>query len=171
MKGADKPLLEFHGRPLVDQVLASAPREFARIISANRNLDEYAKRGAVVTDTATDRPNAKGPLAGIYAGLRHCRTAWLLVSPGDTPLLPDDWAHTMQQASAGTHHVVAFDGERQQHLHLLLHCATAAPSLASYLDTGGYEVYRWLDQLQPVRAEFNDPRAFTNFNRPEDLNA
>ena len=171
MSGADKPLLEFRGRPMVDEVLESVPAAYPRIISANRNLDEYARHGTVVTDRESDRPAARGPLAGVYAGLCRCSTPWMLVSPGDTPLLPRNWAQIMHRASGGTHHVVAFDGERQQHLHLLLHCATAAPSLAAYLTHGGYQVHRWLDELQPLHADFEDPRAFRNINHPQDLSA
>ena len=49
MNGSDKPLLSWHGKPLLDHLLASVPTEVGRLISANRNLDEYAHRGRVLT--------------------------------------------------------------------------------------------------------------------------
>ena len=167
MGGVDKPLVIYEGKPMVDHVLASIPRVAEVLISANRNLEAYATRGRVVTDSSVDI-DGSGPLVGIYAGLLACTTPWLLVAPGDTPRLPRHWGEKMIDASMGAHNVVAHDGERQQHLHLLLRKDVAA-DLQYYLVNGYHEVYRWLEMLSPVQANFSNPRAFVNVNSESDL--
>ncbi len=167
MGGVDKPLVIYAGKPMVDQVLASAPAVTEVLISANRSLDDYARRGTVVTDRSAGI-GGQSPLLGIYAGLLTCTTPWLLVSPGDTPRLPRRWGDKMIDASQGQHNVVAHDGERQQHLHLLLR-RDVVDDLRAFLESGQYEVYRWLENLDLVRAQFSNPDAFINVNKEADL--
>jgi molybdenum cofactor guanylyltransferase len=170
MGGQDKPLLEWQGKALVDHVLASVPEDMPKIISANRNLQQYASRASVVTDdeVVVDLQR-NGPLVGILAGFKRCRTQWLLVTPGDSPKLPSLW---WQHMASFTHNdvqaIVAFDGVRQQHLHLLLH-VDLQQALNNYVFHGGYAVHQWLAQINAVQASFDNPDAFANFNYPDDL--
>lgn len=169
MAGRDKPLLEFGGTPMIDLVLASAPEHIPRLISANRNLDEYQQRAAVVTDRVHSISAASGPLIGVYAGLCTATTTWLLVAPGDTPCLADDWWRVMQRASGGRRNVVAHDGHRQQHLHLLLRRRKVIDGLRLYLSAGHHQVYAWLESVDLVQARFDNPDAFRNINTEQDL--
>jgi molybdopterin-guanine dinucleotide biosynthesis protein A len=176
MGGADKPLLAWHGQPMIDRVLSSVPADMAKLISANRNLTQYAQRGHVVEDATILRrfKAATGPLVGIMAAFEALaeqpEQRWLLISPGDTPCLPRVWWQVMQQTAADKQvdAVVAFDGERQQHLHLLAH-RRLAESLRDYLRTGHKAVYVWLESVHAERACFDDPQAFRNVNQPADL--
>lgn len=170
MGGRDKPLLTWRGKPMIDHILSLAPAQMPVLISANRNLSEYAKRGQVITDQETTPNNNKpqGPLLGVLAGLTRSQTEWLLVTPGDSPNLPSDWWQTMFDASDSKHNVVAHDGSRQQHLHLLLH-QTARESLVEYLHADRYEVYRWLEVIEVRQALFDDSSGFKNVNQPRDL--
>ena len=102
MGGRDKGLVPYQGRPLaawvLDRLVAQTGTQFA---VANRNLPDYASLlqhshatppsgvPAVLPD-APDLPVASGPLAGIVTALRHTATPWLMVTPCDTPHLPDD---------------------------------------------------------------------------------
>lgn len=84
MGGADKGLLDYRGRPLVEWVLdALAPQVAEILISANRNLDRYARYGRRVLPDAL--PDFPGPLAGVLAALDAVDTEWLLAVPCDTP--------------------------------------------------------------------------------------
>ena len=170
MGGRDKPLLPWRGEPLIDQILSLVPAEMPVLISANRNLSEYAKRGRVITDAQVDPDNDKpqGPLVGVLAGLTHSQTEWLLVTPGDSPDLPINWWQKMFDASISKHNVVAHDGTRQQHLHLLLH-ETVLESLKDYMSDGRHQVYRWLETIKVQQALFDDTSGFTNINQPQDL--
>ncbi|MCH2242904.1 MAG: NTP transferase domain-containing protein, partial [Aquabacterium sp.] len=93
MGGADKGLLEHHGRTLAEAVLQRlAPQVGTVLISANRNLERYRQLGArhgaqVISDTVPGHP---GPLAGMLAGLQHGQADWLATAACDTPQLPPD---------------------------------------------------------------------------------
>ncbi len=181
MGGREKPLLPWRGKPLIDWVLASKPQGAPALISANRHLDEYAKRGKVITDArvldemdpdaeAFERssPVKGGPLIGVLGGLRHCKTEWLVVAPGDTPNLPDDWVQRLWTGrEARSLCAVAHDG-RRQHLHLLLH-ASVADDLNAFLRKRGYRVHEWVTSLNPTVVRFPEADAFLNVNSPNDL--
>jgi len=174
MGGADKPLVGYRQRPLVEWVLASIrPQVEMILISANRHIAAYQVYGAVVTD---DRPGYCGPLAGILAGLRAATTEWVLACPGDAPRLPGNlvaalWAALEAAASDGDAPPIALphDGERAQPLPMLLH-RTAAADLMAYLDAGGRSVYGWLEDRRTVIATFDgEPAAFLSLNQPSDF--
>jgi molybdopterin-guanine dinucleotide biosynthesis protein A len=170
MGGRDKPLIPWRGKPMLDHILSCVPVEMPVIISANRNLSEYAKRGTVVTDEEfiADNKVQASPLVGILAGLTKSQTEWLLVTPGDSPNLPSDWWQKMFAASRSDSNVVAHDGARQQHLHLLLH-ESVRDGLREFLSTNQYQVYRWLQTTNLQQAKFQDSSGFVNVNEPEDL--
>jgi len=174
--GNDKPLLHWQGTAMVDWVLNSVPARMHKLISANRNLEIYAQRGQVLTDaevqsTVDAQP---GPLCGVLASLYYLQKReqeapasvyeWLLVAPGDTPKLPQGWwRHMMRHAQSNTDAVVAYAGEQQHNLHLLLR-RQVLRSLADYMRDGEYAVYRWLATLNTRRAIFDDVEAFDNIN-------
>ena len=172
MGGRDKPLQTWQGLPLIDHILTQLP-DTPLFISANRNVDEYASRGRVITDQQSDLPahvlaNLQSPLLGIYAGLCACPTQWLLVTPGDTPRLPAQWWQEMFAAiEAGAKHAVAHDTRQQQHLHLLLEVADARSSLGAFLQQNLRQVHLWLQQIEPQAVYFDDE--IRNLNTLEDL--
>ncbi|MGB9128090.1 MAG: molybdenum cofactor guanylyltransferase, partial [Thiobacillus sp.] len=86
MGGADKGLIGYRGRPLIEWALAAlSPQVGEILISANRNFETYAAYGhRVLPDTLPDFP---GPLAGVLAALEAVNVDWLLVVPCDTPHL------------------------------------------------------------------------------------
>ena len=167
VEGKDKPLLGWQGVPMVDNVLASVPTELPKLISANRNLNAYAKRGEVVTDSTLP---GRGPLVGILAGLSACTTAWLLVAPGDTPALPAGWwQHMIAAVNEETPNVVAHDASRQQNLHLLLHVESVRDNLNSFLQQNRHQVHLWLDTISHSNAVFD--QTFNNINRLDQIAA
>ncbi len=166
MGGRDKPLLSWRNKAMVDWVLESVPRTMPRLISANRNLDRYRTRGTVVAD---EKSAGSGPLAGVLSAWRVCNTHWMLVAPGDAPDIPDLWWQVMFTAAAAhNHHCVVHDGERQQHLHLLLHRQCVA-GLQDFLAGGYFQVFLWLQELNPQIVQFDNPSRFRNLNSPTDL--
>lgn len=173
MQGRDKPLLLWRGEPMVQKILATVPADMPKLISANRNLDSYRQWADVVTDrpdtAAVPAEVYQGPLAGILSGLRACRTPWLLVCPGDTPALPENWCEPlMQSVDSHVSGAVVHDGERQQHLHLLLN-RNVKTDLERFLAGGGYQVYKWLRNLKLVVVEYDNSSAFKNMNSPQEL--
>jgi molybdopterin-guanine dinucleotide biosynthesis protein A len=165
--GRDKPLEPLAGEPLVSRVLARlAGQASSIVISANRSLSEYRQFGyPVVQDQMPDC----GPLAGLQAGLSVGDEQWIFVCPGDAPLLPDDLIQRLRSGlAAGVDVVIPHDGERRQHLFMLLE-RKVARGVTSYLAQGGRSVGEWLSGLAVAEVSVPDPKAFTNVNTPDEL--
>ncbi|MBI1284150.1 MAG: molybdenum cofactor guanylyltransferase [Thiobacillus sp.] len=168
MGGADKGLVAYRGRPLVEWVLAAiAPQVEEVVISANRNLERYAADGCrVLPDTLPDYP---GPLAGVLAALQAVNAEWLLVVPCDTPHLPADLAARLL-AAARQENVplaIAADDMRMHHTCFIVR-SDQRSGLAEYLERGERAVRRWQAKLPSAEVRF-DAAPFANLNRPEDL--
>lgn len=165
--GRDKPLELLAGQSLVAHVLSRLAGQVASIvISANRNLTQYEQFGyPVVQDQLADC----GPLAGLHAGLSASDSQWLLVCPGDAPLLPTDLVERLRSGLAsGAPLAIPNDGERAQHLFMLLE-RSVAEGVQSYLERGGRSVAGWLADLDVAEVSVLDPFVFTNVNTPEEL--
>lgn len=99
--GADKGLLPWRGRPMIEHLYARVrPLTDDLIISCNRNTDrygQYADRLAIDSE-----PGYPGPMAGLVAGLGLARHSRLLVLPCDVPGIDDALLATMlaRQAQA-----------------------------------------------------------------------
>jgi len=167
--GQDKGLLVYQGKPLIDQVIARLlPQVEELFISANRNLEDYARRGyPVLTDTLPDYP---GPLAGVLAGLENARFDWLVVSPCDTPLLPLDLVDTLCRARGKSRAVVAKDPQHTHYTTLMLH-KDRLGALNAYLERGGRSVKGFLETVGASSAEFADAGAFLNCNQGTELDS
>lgn len=170
MGGADKGLVEYRGRPLIEWVLAAlSPQVGEIVISANRNLERYAAYGCrVLPDGLPDFP---GPLAGVLAALGAVNAEWLLVVPCDTPHLPPDLAARLLAAAQaeGTGLAVAADETRIHHSCFLMR-ADRRSDLGAYLARGERAVRRWQAGQASATVRF-EPACFANFNCLEDLQA
>jgi len=168
MGGADKGLMDYQGRPLIEWVLAAlTPQVDALVISANRNLDLYAAYGhRVLPDTLSDFP---GPLAGVLAALQAVTADWLVVAPCDTPHLPADLVHRLL-AAAQRENVplaVAADDARV-HPSCFIVRTDQRDTLAEYLARGERAVRHWQAGLASTTVRF-DAAGFANLNQPTDL--
>jgi molybdopterin-guanine dinucleotide biosynthesis protein A len=178
MGGADKGLQSLHGEPLALHVTRRlTPQVDALLISANRNLDVYAKLAApfgarIVSDAS---PDFAGPLAGILAGLRSASTELLLCVPCDAPKLPADLAQKLKgalvAARADIATVVTRDASGRASLHpvFALLRAALADDLANALDRGEHKVRTWYARHNTVEVPFEDDHAFYNANSLQEL--
>lgn len=170
MGGTDKPLLDFRGEPMVAQVVRRlAAQTAAVLISANRNLDRYRVYAPVFTDAPLE---AQGPLTGVLRALQESIRPWVMIVPGDAPLLADGLVQRLAQAACEPCAVIAHDGSRAQVLHLLVH-KDLEPMLAAYLDGGHRSVEGWyniLPRRQRHTVDCGDlADSFRNLNTPGDL--
>ena len=168
--GQDKGLLDYRGRVLIEHVIDRfAPQVDALCINANRNLESYRELGfPVITDALPDYP---GPLAGMLAGLDHAVSEYVAFVPCDAPDLPTDLVARLLEAlqSSGHRVAVAYDGNRMQCLHVLLH-RSCRDALQAYLDAGDRKVELWLQQVQAIAVDFQEQAAsFYNLNTPDHL--
>ena len=172
MGGRDKGLEPFAGLPLVGHVVKRLEGQVAELlINANRNTDAYrffADR--VIADLVMDGAEGgfKGPLMGIYSGLRAAKTPWLLVVPCDSPALPDDLVARMVKG-IGQHDIaVAFDGDRLHPVVALLR-TSLADDLAATLAEGERKIDRWYARHAWCKVDMSDcPDAFANLNTEEE---
>ena len=170
MHGEDKGLMDLHGRPLLDYVVAGLrPQVDNILVNANRNLARYREFGyPVIEDILGD---FCGPLAGMASAMQSAGTPMLLTVPCDSPFVPAHLVETLYAAmtGAGADISVAHDGERLQPVHALLRCELL-PDLLDYLGNGGRRVDSWYTQHRMALADFSaSPDVFLNLNSPQDL--
>jgi len=193
MGGADKGLVDWDGKPLVQAVLnqlrAQTIPPHAIWINANRHGDQYAQLGTV-TVVHDERPDFAGPLAGIESTLRLVSAPLLLVVPCDTPLLPIDLFESLYQAMqqdaslCATYAVTLADETTvtpsmdepskadaspnvQVHPLCCLLRTTLLADLSNYLDQHESRVMGWMRRVHAKAVRFSDRRSFANLN---DLN-
>ncbi|GGC93901.1 molybdenum cofactor guanylyltransferase MobA [Vreelandella lutescens] len=171
MGGRDKGLEPFAGLPLVAHTVKRFDGHVHELmINANRNSDAYALFADRVIEDAEG--GFKGPLMGIYSGLRAAQTPWLLVAPCDSPALPHDLVARMvagiTQADVEHDIAVAFDGERLHPVVALLR-TSLADDLAATLAEGERKIDRWYARHAWCRVDMSDcPEAFANLNTEEE---
>ena len=170
MGGADKGLIEYQGRPLIEWLLMTlTPQVDELVISANRNLERYAEYGhRILADTLPDYP---GPLAGILAALQAVSAAWLAVTPCDTPRLPSDLVVRLLDSArhAQVPLAVAAD-ETRMHPTCFVVRTDQCNELTACLARGERAVRRWQATLPSVSVRF-EAACLINVNHPEDLRA
>ncbi|MEY2631600.1 MAG: hypothetical protein RIR00_254, partial [Pseudomonadota bacterium] len=164
--GRDKGLEAWQGRPIIAHQIERIRPQVGRIrISANRNLEHYARFGLpVVSDLLADYP---GPLAGLHAALAGGDCELLLTLPCDAPLFPADLAPRLLAALGDGDAAVVAAPQREPMF--ALYRARCFASLDAFLRAGERRVGGWQRQLDCRSADFSDqPGAFANLNTPED---
>ena len=175
MGGVDKGLIMFRNKPLIESTIERLNPQVASIlINANRNITKYAHYGfPVIMD---ESPDFSGPLAGFSIGLKHCQTPYLLTSPCDSPLLPEDLAEKMmtELESNNLDLVYASSVENGKIWAQPVFCLmrnNLRESLRSFLDKGDLKIDRWFKELNSGTVIFENALAFANVNTPEELEA
>ena len=165
MGGADKGLLDWHGRPLIAWLHELVrPLTDDLLISCNRNAERYAPfADRLVSD---DEADFQGPLAGIRTGLRAARQANVLILPCDAPQLDRPLLEALLRL-AGKRAVVVRQGEFLEPLFSVIPRALDA-DLEQAWQAGERSPQRWLRSLDPLTVEcpLGDPR-LANFNTPD----
>lgn len=174
MGGVDKGLQPLRGKPLAQWALERLrPQVGTLAVNANRHDELYAALGVPVwPDGQADRP---GPLAGMLAGLTHCRTEWLLTVPCDSPLFPADLAQRLMEAARRAAAPVAMPvtqapGERPmpQPVFCLLHRSLRS-ALETALAAGERKIDRFTAAQGHAQVPFAETGAFVNANTLEEL--
>ena len=168
MAGADKPLLDLGGRPLIAHVIARIGLPNVAI-AANGDLARFGRFGLPVLH---DGPFiGEGPLAGVLAGLDWAASIGataLLTVPGDTPFVPFGLAAELAPPPA-----CAASNGHPHHLVALwpVSCRDALRGLLSV--PGRRDIGHFAASLGMRRVDFSvvkhDP--FLNINAPADLAA
>lgn len=166
MNGIDKGLLVYKGRYLVEHAIAAVSSQVDDIIiSANRNIEEYAGFGhRVITD---NNRRFDGPLAGIISAAPYSRHDWIFIIPCDMPLLPASLVATLAQHTEDSKLVVISNDNHLQ-LVFLMH-RSLQESIKLYLSMGGHAVMRWLDSVDHRTVALDHVDYFYNINTPDQI--
>jgi len=166
MGGIDKGLQPYGGKRLIEHVIeAISPQVDDIVISANRNLDDYATSGfPVITD---NNNHYDGPLAGIASTIPHCKHEWILVTPCDMPSLPDTLVSRMMEHTNSSRLIAISTNDRLQ-LVFLLH-RNLLDSIRQYISGNQHTVMRWLDSVDHHILVMDDESYFYNINTPEQI--
>jgi molybdopterin-guanine dinucleotide biosynthesis protein A len=174
MGGIDKGLIPFHQKPLIEATITRlTPQVGPILINANRNITKYAVYGYPVIMDET--PDFSGPLAGFLMGLKNCKTPYLLTTPCDSPLFPEDLGVKLatELESAGLDLAYASskesDGKVWAQPVFCLMRANLEDSLSSFLSKGDLKIDHWFKEIKSGAVIFDDVKAFTNANTPEEL--
>ena len=174
MGGIDKGLILFHQKPLIEVTIARLKSQVGPIlINANRNITKYAVYGYPVIMDET--PDFSGPLAGFLMGLKNCKTPYLLTTPCDSPLFPEDLGVKLaaELESAGLDLVFASskeaDGKIWAQPVFCLMRTNLQDSLNSFLNKGDLKIDRWFKEIKSGTVIFDDAKTFANANTPEEL--
>ena len=170
MQGRDKGLLMLGDQTMIGLILTQLTPQCENIlINANRNLPEYRQYGyAVVPD---QHPDFQGPLAGMYSGLSHITTDWMITIPCDGPILAADYCRRMMAAATQGNRKIAVARlqDRIQPVYALLH-RSLTDSLAACLRSEERKIDRWYQRHGFCTVDFSDhPDMFENINTPEQL--
>ena len=176
MGGIDKGLIPFHGKPLIESAIDRLqPQVGTILINANRSITKYSHYGYPVLMDET--PDFSGPLAGFSVGLKHCKTPYLLTSPCDSPLLPNDLAEKMATELEINNLELVFasskenDGKIWSQPVFCLMKSSLKDSLDVFLCKGDLKIDRWFKELRSGTVVFENPQVFANVNTPEELAA
>ena len=174
MGGIDKGLIALNKQPLIEIAIAKLVGQVGCMqINANRNLTQYATYGyPIVSDDTAD---FSGPLAGFAAGLRACKTEYLVTVPCDTPLFPSNLVERLGEKLLQEHCELVYASSQDatgkiwaQPVFCLMQ-TQVANSLQKFLNSGGRKIDRWFEQLSFATVVIEHDKAFSNVNTPEEL--
>jgi len=180
MGGTDKGLQLLRDKPLVAWVLERlAPQVDELLISANRNLEAYARFGyrVIPDETGSIEKSVEkfaGPLAGLQQGLKEAAHPLVITVPCDSPFLPVDLAQrlytALNQQNAQLFQLAVAKTFDQPHPVFCLCRRDVLPHLDAFLKTGGRKFDTWYSTLKVTEVNFDDEaEAFGNINTLEEL--
>ena len=170
MGGADKGLVQFRGKPLIEHVIqAFEPQVGNLLINANRNHEIYKNYGFdIVSDESEDYC---GPLAGILSALNKIDTPYLATAPCDTPFISRNIVEKLSLSilSEKTEISVAHNGDRLQPVFCVMK-KDLIISINNYLREGGRKIDQWIKQHSVTIVDLSSEiKCFENFNSKEEI--
>ena len=102
MQGADKPLTEIAGKPLLQYVIERAQPQLSNmLLNTNGDVDRYARFQLPIQ--ADIVPDFAGPLAGVVSAMAWARAfqpqaSHIITIAADTPFYPSDYVERMLAA-------------------------------------------------------------------------
>jgi molybdenum cofactor guanylyltransferase len=179
-KGVNKAMKPFRNRPMIASVIERlVPQVDNVIINTNdasisqETLHAMQFASPIRAEFVEDSVKGyAGPLAGLHAALKICKTPWLQMVPCDSPFFPKVLVATLLNAAQQSGSLVAVAATPvQTHPVFLLVNVSLLSSLESYLEAGDRKIDRWYRQHAYIEHLFDDENAFANINTEHELKA
>lgn len=174
--GHDKLTEVFGGCTLLEKVVecvASLVDEVVIVTAGDGVISEF--EGLPSIRVVTDLFPGKGPLVGLYTGLKESRSQLNLVVAADMPFLCAGLLRHMLELADGFDVVVPRIGDKVEPLHAV-YAASCLPRIEAMLAEGELGVYRLIPRLTAryieegeVAAIDPERRSFFNVNTEDDL--
>ena len=171
--GCDKALIKLEGEYLIQRIVRWFKPRFDEILVLSGRTKRYEK--LLDVPVLPDLVKHKGPLGGLYTGLKSCRYDWALLIACDMPFVRPEIIELLV-GEIGTEPIVAFEiGGYRTHTLTLYH-KSCLPLIEQQIRANDLALHRLFKRV-PVkliserRARQADPEllSFRNLNRPEDL--
>ena len=165
--GFDKTLLELGGVRLVERAV-SLLRSLCDDILISGDNPDLAYLGHPLV---RDEHRGIGPIAGLHAALRHCRTQRSLVIPCDAPLVTVDVFERLYAKAREGHPPAVVAGTTDGFIEPLIGCydISALPVLEEQISRKDHKLHNALTRMGAETVLFSDRRLFLNINTKADI--
>jgi len=169
--GKDKAFLDLAGKPLIEHVMNTLQSVFGSIIIVTNTPQRFAAYDAVVV---TDVFSKRGPLTGIYSGMRSSSSEYNFVVACDMPYLNRDLITYMAGLAEGYDAVVPAPGDFLEPLHAI-YCRALLPLMERQIEQGNQRIRKIFPDLRiryirESEIDRFDPgrKSFKNLNTPQE---
>jgi molybdopterin-guanine dinucleotide biosynthesis protein A len=168
--GRDKALLDLHGQPFIQRIVATLQRVFQSVVIISDSGQRYESLGIPIYG---DVFKNCGPLAGVHSALKHSTTDAVFIVSCDLPLLTP--AIVQYVVGSKIHHDVTLLATTNSVQPLCgLYNRKCLPLIEKHLKQAQYSVLRCIQEIQtvilspaPARVD-NAGYALMNVNTPID---
>ncbi|RLI34082.1 hypothetical protein DRO56_00060 [Candidatus Bathyarchaeota archaeon] len=179
--GKKKPLLNLGNRSLISYVIEVALEfsdEIYVVINRGDDIEGFRDRLPSRVEVVRDITRGKGPLVGIYSGLRHLRSGYSAVLPCDSPFVKVDVMRLLMEKAEGFDAAIPlWPNGYIEPLHSVYRVEAALRAAEEAIGEGELRVQNMVERLGRVAyipvEEFKrfDPGLLTffNINTPADL--
>jgi molybdopterin-guanine dinucleotide biosynthesis protein A len=171
--GQDKALLKIEGEYLIQHIVSRLKPLFDEILVITGETKRY--EALLDVPVLEDAINDKGPLGGLYTGLKLCRHEWAFLIACDMPFVKLSIIELLVN-ERGEAPIVAFEiGGHRTHTLALYHRSCLAKIerclQSNELSLQGFFAMLPVQIITEREARERDPEltSFINWNRPEDL--
>ena len=164
--GQNKSLVEINGMPMILHVYNKLlPQVSSVLISTNEKLAMFPEN----VQFQDQIKESKGPLTGIYEGLKKAQTPWVQFCPNDTPNLPNDLVENLSRhIDDQTRIILPIVNGRFEPTFMLCH-QSVANDIPDFIKNNNPKIMDWIQTHQHKTVQFNDKSEFININSESDL--
>ncbi len=177
--GRDKKFIKLKGKYFLEHAIETAKKLSENIIiSVGSKRQKKQVRKITNLKIVVDSAESRGPVAGLYEGLRECAHEYAIVLPCDTPLMQAKVFEHMLRECAGYDAVVPRKGELLEPLHAVYKVSSMLKACEKALEENQLNLSKAVSKLKvkyiPLEVFEKYDRnllTFHNINTRKDLEA